>query len=81
MSAPMSVHPDTKVSNSCNNWFCCTKKKSVSTEVQKTAQKALEVAEKYRRGSHQTDYTIDYDTVHVRVQSHAHDPASPEGTL
>lgn len=75
MSAPMSVNPETKVSNSCNNWFCCTKKKSTKSS-KDIDHKVQEVAEKYRRGSHQTDYTIDYDSVHVKV--HTHLPAIPE---
>lgn len=69
MSAPLSVAPKTEVSNSCNNWSCCAKKKDVKHS-HSTAQKTQEVAEKYRRGSHQTDYTVEYDVVHMRVHSH-----------
>jgi len=69
MTAPLSIAPKTEVSNSCNNWLCCSKKKNVNKH-HDTAKKTQEVADKYRRGSQQTDYTVEYDVVHVRVHSH-----------
>ena len=83
MTTPIAINPTTKVDNSCNNWFCCTKKK-VKKEVEKTSIKATHVAERVRRDSAQSEstvpndsrrsslaeYTVEYDEIHIRVESH-----------
>jgi hypothetical protein len=77
MSAPFTVNPKTKISVSCNNWFCCTKKK-VKTEtpnpsLDDTSEKVEVVREKYRRQSHDEtatmDYTVEREVTHYRNRS------------
>ena len=68
MTPAVTVNPDTKVSNSCNNWFCCTKKKkSVNKE---TVAKVVANQRKmsYESTNHHSEYT--YDAVHIHVDSH-----------
>lgn len=47
MVSPVNVNPDTTVSNSCNNWVCCTKKK-LRKKPQQTAKKVAQLQHKIR---------------------------------
>lgn len=77
MSAPFTVNPKAELNVSCNNWFCCTKKK-VKKEpepqsMEETSEKVEVVHQKYRKQSHDDtatlDYTVEYEVTHYRGRS------------